>query len=114
MLSVTNHTIRKQSVTVKEVDLLQVLRPYLIVRSFPPFVDKDVLTLHFQEATKGIEVQMIEMKEGPEALVFFADPNGMFQLFCIILYCLRPYPWSLVPSHSSGKYICHVVSSQFM
>lgn len=80
---------------IKEVDLLQILQPYLIVRSFPPFVDKDVLTHHFQEAAKGIEVQRIEMKQGAEALVFFADPNGMFQLFCIA--CI---PWGPILGYS--------------
>ena len=71
-----NHKVRRKPVAVEEVDLVHYLQPFLVVKAFPAFIDHTVLADHFRGAAKGIEVQKIEMKDGPEALVFFTDPNG--------------------------------------
>ena len=70
-----SHTIRKCSVAVEEVDLLEILQPYLVVKGFPPFVNDQMLTDHFKAAANDAEVDSIQLK-GSEATVFYVDPKG--------------------------------------
>ena len=71
-----SHTLRKCPVTVEQLDLLQLLEPYLIVKGYPPFVNEQMLKHQFTEAANGAEIQSIEMKE-LEAHVFYANPKGL-------------------------------------
>lgn len=67
-----SHTLRNSPMAVEEVDLFTVWQPYLIVRGYPKFANKQMLHKHFE---KGSKVQSVEMKE-QEALIFYEDAKG--------------------------------------
>ena len=69
--------MRKCPVTVEEVDLLEIMQPYLIVKGFPPFVNDEMLTQHFKAAANHAEVESIQLK-GSEAAIFYVDSKGQF------------------------------------
>ena len=72
-----SHTIRKCLITVEEVDLLEIMQPYLIVKGFPPFVNDEMLTQLFKAAADETEVESVQLR-GSEATVFYVDPKGQF------------------------------------
>ena len=72
-----SHTIRKCLITVEEVDLLEIMQPYLIVKGFPPFVTDEILTQHFKAAADNAEVESVQLR-GSEAAVFYVDSKGQF------------------------------------
>ena len=65
------------TLSIEEIDLNQIYRPYLIVRGIPSFMSQQIefLKSHF-ETKSSAQVQSIEFK-GAEALIHFADPRGM-------------------------------------
>ena len=65
------------TLSIEEIDLNQVYRPFLIVRGLPPFMSQqtEYLKSHF-ETLSNAQIQSVEFK-GAEALVHFADPRGM-------------------------------------
>ena len=73
------------TLSIEEIDLNQVYRPYLIVRGLPPFMSQQTqfLKTHF-ETLSNAQIQSIEFK-GEEALVHFVDPTGMLLLKLILV-----------------------------
>ena len=68
------------TLSIEEIDLNQVYRPYLIVRGLPPFMNQqtEFLKTHF-ETLSNAQIQSIEFK-GEEVLVHFVNPTGMLLL----------------------------------
>ena len=79
-------TLRGKVLTLKKVDLDQVLQPYLIVQNVQPFVTEQALTHHF-EGLYSSKVHSIHMV-GTEAYIHFVEPKGVFveTLTCNYMY----------------------------
>lgn len=70
--------IQKCTLSVEEIDLNEVYRPYLIVHGLPPFMSEqtEFLKLHF-ETLSNTKIQSIKV-EGTDAFIRFVDPRGKY------------------------------------
>ena len=74
-------TLSGNTLSVEEIDLNDVYRPYLIVRGLPPFMcqQTEFLKMHFQTLSNA-QIQSLEFK-GEEAFVHFVDSSGRLYYF---------------------------------
>lgn len=76
--------IQKCIVSIQEIDLNEVYRPYLIVRGLPPFMSEQTAFLksHFENLS-DTHIQSLEVR-GKDAFIHFVDPSGTLTVLTYI------------------------------